>query len=173
MFLFYSDTCSHCTMLIESLKSLDKQKQIKLISIDYLKSNNIVFDPRITHVPAMLLANSKILFGKEVFDHLLLPGKGILLKANNSTVATTNNNVNNPTEPEGLDSYISQSYENLNENDTYLTGPVKIWESFDSTESKTSITTNTKPIGNNDTEKSHKQLPSLAEIQQMRESALH
>ena len=168
MFLFYSDICSHCTMLIESLKSLDKQKQIKLISIDYLKSNNISFDTRITHVPAMLLANSKIIFGKDVFDYLLLPGKGILLKTNNSTV-----NNDNPTEPDGLDSYISQSYENLNENDTYLTGPVKVWENLDSTYSKTPIKNNTKPIGNNDTEKSHKQLPSLAEIQQMRESALH
>ncbi len=171
MFLFYSDTCSHCTMLIESLKSLDKQKQIKLISIDYLKSNNIAFDTRITHVPAMLLANSKIIFGKDVFDYLLLPGKGILLKTNNSN--STVNDINNSTEPDGLDSYISQSYENINENDTYLTGPVKIWENLDSTYSKTPITTNTKPIGNNDTEKSHKQLPSLAEIQQMRESALH
>ena len=78
MFLFYSDACSHCTMLLETLKTLDKQHTIKLISIDYLKSNNIAFDNRITHVPAMLLKEyNKIIFGKEVFDYLLLPGKGV------------------------------------------------------------------------------------------------
>ena len=85
MFLFYSDSCSHCTMLIETLKTLDKHKIIKLISIDYLKSNQIIFDHRITHVPAMLLPDiNKILFGKDVFDHLLLPGKGILLNTSNT-----------------------------------------------------------------------------------------
>ena len=86
MLLFYSNQCSHCTMLIETLKTLDKQKQVKLVSVDYLKSNQIIFDARITHVPAMLLPDfNKIIFGKEVFDHLLLPGKGVLLKPSNNT----------------------------------------------------------------------------------------
>ena len=41
MLLFYSNQCSHCTMLIETLKTLDKQKHVKLISVDYLKSNAV------------------------------------------------------------------------------------------------------------------------------------
>ena len=49
MFLFYSDHCKHCTMLLETLKSLDKNKQIKLVSMDYIKNNNLRFDQRITH----------------------------------------------------------------------------------------------------------------------------
>ena len=168
MFLFYSDSCSHCTMLIETLKTLDKHKIIKLISIDYLKSNQIIFDHRITHVPAMLLPDiNKILFGKDVFDHLLLPGKGILLNTSN----TNPSNPSNPSDPSGIDSFISQSYENIDETDQYLTGPVTIWEKLDEKTEKIEI--NNKPIGNIDTEKSHKQLPSLAEIQKMRESALH
>ena len=168
MLLFYSDQCSHCTMLIETLKTLDKQKQVKLISVDYLKSNQIIFDVRITHVPAMLLPEfNKIIFGKEVFDHLLLPGKGVLLKP-----TTTNlQSAVDLSEPSGLDSFISQSYENIDENDNYLTGPVTIWENLD--EKTNVIQPDIKPIGNTDTEKSHKQLPSLAEIQKMRESALH
>jgi hypothetical protein len=168
MLLFYSDQCSHCTMLIETLKTLDKQKQVKLISVDYLKSNQIIFDVRITHVPAMLLPEfNKIIFGKEVFDHLLLPGKGVLLKP-----TTTNlQSAVDLSEPSGLDSFISQSYENIDDNDTYLTGPVTIWENLD--EKTNVIQPDIKPIGNTDTEKSHKQLPSLAEIQKMRESALH
>ena len=168
MLLFYSNQCSHCTMLIETLKTLDKQKQVKLISVDYLKSNQIIFDARITHVPAMLLPDfNKIIFGKEVFDHLLLPGKGVLLKP---TTTNTQSAVD-LSEPSGLDSFISQSYENIDENDNYLTGPVTIWENLDTQTNV--IQPNIKPIGNTDTEKSNKQLPSLAEIQKMRESALH
>ena len=168
MLLFYSDQCSHCTMLIETLKTLDKQKLVKLISVDYLKSNQIIFDVRITHVPAMLLPEfNKIIFGKEVFDHLLLPGKGVLLKP-----TTTNlQSAVDLSEPSGLDSFISQSYENIDDNDNYLTGPVTIWENLNTQTNV--IQSDIKPIGNTDTEKSHKQLPSLAEIQKMRESALH
>jgi hypothetical protein len=160
-------------MLIETLKSLDKQKQIKLISIDYLKSNQIIFDARITHVPAMLLPDiNKIIFGKEVFDHLLLPGKGVLLKPNNVTTTNTQStSVLDSSEPSGIDSFISQSYENIDDNDKYLTGPVTIWENLDMQTNV--IQSDIKPIGNTDTEKNHKQLPSLAEIQKMRESALH
>jgi len=174
MFLFYSDSCSHCTMLIETLKTLDKHKIIKLISIDYLKSNQIIFDHRITHVPAMLLPDiNKILFGKDVFDHLLLPGKGILLNTSNTNPSNPSNpsDPSDPSDPSGIDSFISQSYENIDETDQYLTGPVTIWEKLDEKTEKIEI--NNKPIGNIDTEKSHKQLPSLAEIQKMRESALH
>tara|TARA_B000000475_G_scaffold242129_1_gene213302 strand:- start:6430 stop:6903 length:474 start_codon:yes stop_codon:yes gene_type:complete len=157
-------------MLIETLKTLDKQKQVKLISVDYLKSNQIIFDARITHVPAMLLPDfNKIIFGKEVFDHLLLPGKGVLLKPSNTTTQSTS--VLDSSEPSGLNSYISQSYENIDENDNYLTGPVTIWENLDTPTNV--IQPDIKPVGNTDTEKSHKQLPSLAEIQKMRESALH
>lgn len=171
MFLFYSDSCSHCTMLIETLKTLDKHKIIKLISIDYLKSNQIIFDHRITHVPAMLLPDiNKILFGKDVFDHLLLPGKGILLNTSNTNPSNPSD-PSDPSGPSGIDSFISQSYENIDETDQYLTGPVTIWEKLDEKTEKIEI--NNKPIGNIDTEKSHKQLPSLAEIQKMRESALH
>ena len=170
MLLFYSNQCSHCTMLIETLKTLDKQKLVKLISVDYLKSNQIIFDARITHVPAMLLPDfNKIIFGKEVFDHLLLPGKGVLLKPSNTTTQSTS--VLDSSEPSGLNSYISQSYENIDENDNYLTGPVTIWENLDTPTNV--IQPDIKPVGNTDTEKSHKQLPSLAEIQKMRESALH
>ena len=172
MFLFYSDHCKHCIMLLETLKTLDKNKQIKLISVDYLKSNNMCIDPRITHIPAMLLKDAnKVIFGKEVFDYLLLPGKGILLKAQ-TTQPVQNNQEANVDEPQSIDSYMSQSYENLDENDNYLTGPVTIWESLDAPNNQNVVQSNDKVINNNDTLKSNKELPSLAEIQKMRENAL-
>lgn len=169
MFLFYSDHCKHCTMLLETLKSLDKNKQIKLVSMDYIKNNNLRFDKRITHVPALLIKETdRIIFGKELFDYLLLPGKGVLLIAK----PTITNKNENSDEPSGLDSYISQSYENIDEKDDYLTGPVTVWENLEN-ENKKEIINNEKPIGNNDTEKTHKELPSLSEIQKMRELDLH
>jgi hypothetical protein len=156
-------------MLLETLKSLDKNKQIKLVSMDYIKNNNLRFDQRITHVPALLIKETdRIIFGKELFDYLLLPGKGVLLIAK----PTTTNKNENSDEPSGLDSYISQSYENIDEKDNYLTGPVTVWENLEN-ENKKEIINNEKPIGNNDTEKTHKELPSLSEIQKMRELDLH
>ena len=117
---------------------------------------------------------NKILFGKDVFDHLLLPGKGVLLNPNitsNTSNTSNTSEITDLSEPSGIDSFISQSYENIDDTDNYLTGPVTIWEKLDGKTEKIQI--NTKPIGNTDIEKSHKQLPSLAEIQKMRESALH
>ena len=57
MILFYSSQCNHCNMLLQTLKIHDKDKKIKLLSIDYLKSNNYKIDDRITHVPALLIIN--------------------------------------------------------------------------------------------------------------------
>ena len=92
-----------------------------------------------------------------------------MLKPTNTNSQSAN--VLDLSEPSGIDSYISQSYENIDDNDNYLTGPVTIWENLD--EKTNVIQPDIKPIGNTDTEKTHKQLPSLAEIQKMRESALH
>jgi hypothetical protein len=66
-------------MLLEHLKRYDKDKIIKLVSIDELRSKNMNIESKIHSVPAfMILPSKEILFGKAVFDHLLLPGRGIL-----------------------------------------------------------------------------------------------
>jgi len=66
-------------MLLEHIKRYDKEKIIKLVSIDELRSMNINIECKIHSVPAfMILPSKEILFGKAVFDHLLLPGRGIL-----------------------------------------------------------------------------------------------
>ena len=79
MILFYSVYCNHCKMLLEHLKRYDKEKIIKLVSIDELRSKNMNIESKIHSVPAfMILPSKEILFGKAVFDHLLLPGRGIL-----------------------------------------------------------------------------------------------
>ncbi len=79
MILFYSVFCNHCKMLLEHIKRYDKDKIIKLVSIDDLRNKNINIESKIHSVPAfMILPSKELLFGKSVFDHLLLPGRGIL-----------------------------------------------------------------------------------------------
>ena len=79
MILFYSVYCNHCKMLLEHIKRYDKEKVIKLVSIDDLRNKNINIESKIHSVPAfMILPSKELLFGKSVFDHLLLPGRGIL-----------------------------------------------------------------------------------------------
>ena len=47
MILFYSDTCQHCSVLLDTIKRHDTKKSIKLVIIDaiidlyYLKTENI------------------------------------------------------------------------------------------------------------------------------------
>jgi hypothetical protein len=66
-------------MLLEHIKRYDKEKVIKMVSIDDLRNKNINIESKIHPVPAfMILPSKELLFGKAVFDHLLLPGRGIL-----------------------------------------------------------------------------------------------
>ena len=171
--LFYSEHCNHCNMLLETLKTHDSQHIVKRISVDVMKSQNMKIDPLINRVPAMLIAHqktsNKYIFGKEVFDYLLLPGQGILLNSNN------NNNNNNSSsngnvidEPNGMESFISQSFESLEDTNTAI-GPVTVWETLEHNDIKTPTE---KPIQNSDTDKSHKTLPSLDDIRRMRETDL-
>ena len=90
MILFYSVFCNHCKMLLEHLKRYDKEKIIKLVSIDDLRSKNIDIESKIHSVPAfMILPSKEILFGKAVFDHLLLPGRGILCSTQSTRLDKT------------------------------------------------------------------------------------
>jgi len=90
MILFYSVYCNHCKMLLEHIKRYDKDKIIKLVSIDDLRSKNINIENKIHSVPAfMILPSKELLFGKSVFDHLLLPGRGILCNSINTRIDKT------------------------------------------------------------------------------------
>jgi hypothetical protein len=76
MILFYSEYCQHCTVLLDTIKRFDKANNIKLVSVDTLRSLQKPIDHKIKSVPALYLMDSKkFLFGKEVFDHLILKNK--------------------------------------------------------------------------------------------------
>ena len=40
MILIYSNNCKHCNILLETIEKHDKEKIIKIISVDTLKANN-------------------------------------------------------------------------------------------------------------------------------------
>ena len=66
MILFYSDYCEHCSILLDTIKRHDKDKRIKLLSIDYLRSINKNIDPRIHSVPALMFIKTKELIITEI-----------------------------------------------------------------------------------------------------------
>ena len=91
MILFYSIFCNHCKMLLEHIKRYDKEKTIKLVSIDDLRNKNMNIESKIHSVPAfMILPSKELLFGKAVFDYLLLPGRGILCTTQSTRIDRTN-----------------------------------------------------------------------------------
>jgi hypothetical protein len=68
-------------MLLEHIKRYDNDKIVKFVSIDDIRTVNANIINKIPSVPALMIMPSKeILFGKNVFDYLLLPPRGILCK---------------------------------------------------------------------------------------------
>ena len=79
LLLFYSINCRHCKMLLESVERYDTKKIIKLLCIETLITQNRL-PPQVHTVPAlMVLSDQTFLYGKQVFDYLLLPGAGKLI----------------------------------------------------------------------------------------------
>lgn len=128
-------------MLLDTIKRHDTEATIKLLSIEALKSVGKL--PQIVHsVPALMLAaEKKLLFGKSVFDHLLLPGSGVLLKmrpANKSEELGVGNNLIQKGEPsafmlgtgsaDAFASYDESSLDQVPEDRLYN------WTSYNSTE---------------------------------------
>jgi hypothetical protein len=81
-------------MLLDTIKRHDSQGVVKLACIEHIRAKRQQVPPQIHSVPALLLLpNKHILFGKSVFDYLLLPGSGKLLVS----VGAANNNSNSNT----------------------------------------------------------------------------
>ena len=91
MILIYSNQCKHCNILIETINKHDTKNIIKKISVDTLRINGYNIDSMIQSVPALVLLQKdkdeieQILYGKQVFDHLLLPNRGVLFTQDNNT----------------------------------------------------------------------------------------
>lgn len=77
MILFYSPHCSSSKLLIENITRYSAEKYFKMVDVSHYKTK---MPPQIHSVPAMMFKETKkLIFGKQVFDYLLLPNKGFLL----------------------------------------------------------------------------------------------
>ena len=182
MILFYSSYCSHCNVLLETIQKHDKTKMIKLVSIDTLRSLKKPIDPKIHSVPALLLLNTKeYLFGKAVFDYLLLPNRGILFSGqttrdekrpardvdgNISTLESTDL----PGEPRAfvLGAISAEQFSTIDDENSIVHDKNYNWDMIDS--SNTSTTPSITPtIKTDDSDSSSKKkLPSMEEIMKQR-----
>lgn len=80
MILFYSIHCKHCQMLMDSIKRFDVEKMIKLVDVFELQKTHPSVFKQLKMVPALMTLPSKeIIYGKAVFDYLLLPSRGKLV----------------------------------------------------------------------------------------------
>jgi hypothetical protein len=119
MILFHSIYCEHCKQLLEAILRHDTNKIIKIVSIEVIKENGYNLDNNIHSVPCLYFKISKdFIYGKAVFDYLLLPGRGKLLVQNNTNdinliLKETENII--ITEPLGfsINNMISQQFENI------------------------------------------------------------
>lgn len=88
MILFYSEYCPHCRTILEEIKRRNATGRVKMASIDKMKALKYALPPFVSSVPALYLTDTKqVLYGKNVFDHFFLPGRGILLQSG-GTVAS-------------------------------------------------------------------------------------
>jgi len=101
MILFYSDSCQHCSVLLDTIKRHDTKKTIKLVCID---TRIAAIKGKISKVPALMFLPAKeIIYGKDVFDYLLYPSRGYLFTNSNtrekSETQTQQSSLNAPSIP--------------------------------------------------------------------------
>lgn len=190
MILFYSYSCQHCSILLETIKKHDTKKTIKLVCID---TKIDILKSKIKSVPALMFIPSKeLMYGKAVFDYLLLPNRGYLFTNNNTRDKTSSqnsndtensslkapiplNNENNPDEPSAfsLGSILTDNFSNIDDDNINSMNinkdKVYRWDFVDEDNNK-----NIKNLENEYKEMAAKsdnrKLPSLEELTKERDS---
>jgi hypothetical protein len=182
MILFYSESCQHCSVLLDTIKLHDKKKTIKLVVIDSIINK---IKHKITAVPALMFIPTKeIIYGKAVFDYLLLPNRGYLFTSTKNTrekidlseassmispipIAQTKEN----DEPLSFslgsitaDNYSDITDDNINSMNINKDRLYK-WETLDNPNSN-----EIPKMAKIDTEKTQRSLPSIDELQKQREN---
>jgi hypothetical protein len=186
MILFYSETCQHCSVLLDTIKIHDIKKTIKLVVIDGIINK---IKHKVKAVPALMFLPSKeIIYGKAVFDYLLLPNRGYLFTVNKNTrdkgETPSTSSIISPIplnkaeevigEPSSFslgaiiaDNYSDITDDNINSMNINKDRLYK-WESLDSSDSSNK---NDMPkMTDYDSEKSSRKLPSIDELQKQREN---
>jgi len=182
MILFYSNSSPHCSVLIDTIKKHDNKKTIKLVCVDTIV--NIV-KHKITDVPALMFMPSKeVIYGKAVFDYLLLPNRGYLFTSNNTrekTVMNDKSSINSPIplntsmqnndEPMAfsLGSILTDNFSNIDDDNVNSTNinndKIYKWDFIDNNDNS-NLESEYKAQS---TKSENKKLPSLEELTQERE----
>jgi hypothetical protein len=68
-------------MLMDSVQRFDTQGAIKRVDVNTLRQRHPNIYAQIQMVPAMMLPTKQLIFGKAVFDYLLMPSRGILVSS--------------------------------------------------------------------------------------------
>ena len=182
MILFYSETCQHCSVLLDTIKIHDTRKTIKLVAIDGIINK---IKHKVKAVPALMFLPSKeIIYGKAVFDYLLLPNRGYLFTVNNTrdkgetppnssiiSPIPLNKNEEVTGEPSSFslgaitaDNYSDITDDNINSMNINKDRLYK-WESLDN-----SNNSDMPKMSDLDSERSSRKLPSIDELQKQREN---
>lgn len=188
MILFYSESCRHCNVLVDAIKKHDTKKSIKLVIIDSIVNK---VSHKIKGVPALMFLDTKeLIYGKSVFDFLLLPNRGYLFSSNNTREkpdnnsnsnksSNTNNNDNKEIEPMSfsLGAISSESFTDITDDDinslNLTEDKVYKWGLINDNNptNNTPLTTQTQNTNdkNSSSENSKKNLPSIDELQKQRD----
>ena len=177
MILFYSQTCQHCSVLIDTIKKHDNKKTIKIVCID----NKInVIKEIIKNVPAlMFLPTKEIIYGKAVFDYLLLPNRGYLFTSksgrNNkeetsslsSPVPLNEKKIDDEPEAFSLGSIYADNFSSIDDNNV-INNKVYNWDYIDNDNRNINIEREFKEKSSENN--SNKKLPSIEELTKEREN---
>jgi len=180
MILFYSDTCHHCSILLDTIKKHDTNKTIKLVCIDTIINK---IKDTIKNVPALMFLPSKeIIYGKAVFDYLLLPNRGYLFTSksgrNNKSTETSSisspiplNDNKNPNEPEAfvLGSVLTDNYSSIDDDNFINNNKTYKWDLIENDNKNINLEREFKEKSSNESS-SNKKLPSLEELTKEREN---
>ena len=185
MILFYSLSCQHCSILLETIKKHDTKKTIKLVCID---SKINILKNKITNVPALMFIPSKeIIYGKAVFDYLLLPNRGYLFTNNNTREKTNTTNSDNssinspiplnkeiiPDEPSAfsLGSILTDNFSNIDDDNinsmNINNDKIYRWDLVDTNNNTNNLEDEYKAMA---AKSDSRKLPSLEELTKERDS---
>lgn len=180
MILFYSEFCQHCNVLLDTIKRFDKDNAIKLISVDTLRSLRKPIDHKIHSVPALYLVDKKkYLFGKEVFDFLILKNKFSFSGENtrdNKKMKDINHNTsgsteNNPTQPQAfaLGAITAECFSSIDDaNNGIVNDKNYNWDFISNDDSAIPVIAQPEKSSNSKDTSDSKKLPSLEDIMKQR-----
>ncbi|NDB86349.1 MAG: hypothetical protein EB127_27175 [Alphaproteobacteria bacterium] len=169
-------------MLVETINRHDSQKKIKLVCVETVINSGKSLS-KIHSVPALvLLPENRYLFGKQVFDYLLLPGTGKLLiqsqSSKNKNQQNTSDKSSNDTEPAAfnMNSYgLSDNFSSIDDDNYNEHGDANRlynWTSINFQQENTNTSVSDSGLSPefqlNQESRSKKELPDISEFQARR-----